>query len=946
MEGERIQQNVSRLELAGASITEATEAYEKAVQYQALTAKRSLKDDTTAIEHAKAMVEGLRKKIEEETASAERASTEREGLLGSLVSIEARLQGIPAANQQAILENRLAAAHKSAKESIGLLLASLTHVDTLQSSAQRLIGMEFPPSLGALSSVVSEVAQCLSRSGRYPIADWKTKLIALAAKDEFEETITLMGLVRELEGLTNRFDDLFEVLAGTSDSLVSTAYVQLGELKQAITQAEAEEKAASERKKNLAEGGADYPNYINVALKSFRSDLPGARVQVLCDLIEPASEEWQAAIEGYMGGARFNFVVDPEWEARAIEFVRARYLKANVIQGALCLKNAKPERVSAESIIHELATQHPIASAFLTDQFGGVIKVHSLEQLRSTSRGVMKDGKAAGSRTMFSSGAESLVFGKAQQQKARERAVLEHEAADVELKRLQGVRTQLSGLLGMLKGLTLPSFAAVALLEPAVRDIELIWDDMGRLDLTEVEALMGEKAVLGLHIKQQDKIILEAYQRTGEAKKERSEQTLVMSQKQLGLPARRSRVTDELQKLYKICQVNETLSFVDLEREVDELLESGLFPPSLPDQIQALLMKAVESTSDVRQAVSDYNQNARSDEALDFPYSTEHRPDDFAPAYGLLVRLLFRVREQLQHQRGIGLVKNLDELRRSEASFRNVFTQEFCLSIRNAVEDGVKTLRLLNVELERLKFGTDRFRIDWSVWVPEFKEYYDFFSAAYDLSDAQESGDLFATDGLSTENSAVRDKLVDLLLSNDQDRALKELQRIADYRNYRRYEIWKETDSGSKVALSEWGTGSGGQLETPAYIVRAAVVTNRLKHFEKGVNLKLLVNDESFAKMDERRAHDVIKFIRDSLGMQLICAMPTKHAGALKSEFTKEWCFTRTEAEGNGEVDFVSEADERELSTDRLRDLWEQRRQDVRLQAQLRFEADEAQAPA
>ena len=946
LEGERIQQNVSRLELAGASITEATEAYEKAVQYQVLTAKRSLKEDIAAIEHAKAQVEELGRRIEDEKVVADSANQEKKGLHASLVNVEARLLGNPAANQQAILESRLEAAHKAAKEAIGLLLASLTHVETLQSTAQRLIEMEFPPSLGALRSVVSDVAQCLSRSGRYPIADWKAKLSVLAAKEEFDETNTLMDLVRELGTLDHRFDELFEILAGTSDSFVSTAHVQLGELKQGITQAEAEEKAASERKKNLAEGGADYPNPINVALKAFRSDLPGAHAQVLCDLIEPASDEWQAAIEGYMGGARFNFVVEPEWEARAIEFVRARYLRANVIQGALCVKNSKPERVSAESIIHELTTQHPIVRAFLTDQFGSVIKVHSVEQLRGTSRGVMKDGKAAGSRTMFNSNVDSLVFGKAQQQKARESAVLEHEAADHELKRLQGIRTQLTGLLGLLKDLKLPSFTAVTLLEPAVRDIELIWDDWGRLDLTEVEKLVGEKAVLGIRINQQEKIIRDADQRIGEATKDRSGQSLVMSQKQFGLPTRRGRVTEELQKLYKICQVNEALSFVDLERGVDELLESGLIPPSLPDQIQALMVKASENTGDVRQAVSDYNQNARSDEALEFPYSTEHRPDDFAPAYGLLVRLLFRVREQLKHQRGIGLVKNLDELRRSEASFRNVFTQEFCLSIRNAVEDGVKTLRLLNVELERLKFGTDRFRIDWSVWVPEFKEYYDFFSAAYDLSDAQESGDLFATDGLSPENSAVRDKLVDLLLSNDQDRALKELQRIADYRNYRRYEIWKETDSGSKVALSEWGTGSGGQLETPAYIVRAAVVTNRLKHFEKGVNLKLLVNDESFAKMDERRAHDVIKFIRDSLGMQLICAMPTKHAGALKSEFTKEWCFTRTEAEGNGEVDFVSEADERELRTDRLRDLWEQRRQDVRLQAQLLFEAEEVQAPA
>lgn len=145
-------------------------------------------------------------------------------------------------------------------------------------------------------------------------------------------------------------------------------------------------------------------------------------------------------------------------------------------------------------------------------------------------------------------------------------------------------------------------------------------------------------------------------------------------------------------------------------------------------------------------------------------------------------------------------------------------------------------------------------------------------------------------------------------------RALKELQRIADYHNYRRHEIWKDSGNSSRVALSEWDTGSGGQLDTPAYTVRAAVVTNRLKHFDKGINLKLLVNDETFAKMDERLAHDVI---RDGLDIQLICAMPAKRASAIKSEFTKEWSCLRPE--GNGEVDFVSKSDERDLYPDKLR---------------------------
>jgi hypothetical protein len=320
------------------------------------------------------------------------------------------------------------------------------------------------------------------------------------------------------------------------------------------------------------------------------------------------------------------------------------------------------------------------------------------------------------------------------------------------------------------------------------------------------------------------------------------------------------------------------------------------------------------------------------------------RDGDFTPLYAMMVTLQDRTRAQLTRQKDIGLIKNLEQLRTAESSFNDVFTKQFCYEIRNAVDTGVRTLKTLNIELDKLKFGTDKFRIDWSEWVPEFKAYYDFFCATSEMSDTQEASSLFADPVLSAENCLVRDRLVQLLLSDDEDKAVKELQRVADYRNYRRYEIYKESDTGSHVRLSEWGTGSGGQLETPAYIIHAAVVTNRLKRFEKGNSLHLLVNDESFAKMDEGRARDVLKFLRDNLGMQLICAMPTKHAGAIKPEFSREWSFSRTVADGNGEVGFVSESDERELRSDKLRELWELRRAQVREQAQINFEAAEQAA--
>ncbi|MGV8933866.1 MAG: ATP-binding protein [Gallionellaceae bacterium] len=941
VEGERLKDNVTRLERIGTASRKVTNAYELSAQNQMLASKLSLQDAELQIDADQLDLQQMKRKIADETALIDGLQLDKKARSASLVQIAARLSGIPAADQKQRIDERLQAARLAAKNTVAALVESLGAADKLQTTARIITEMKFPLTHKLLSEAGGAVAETLARSAQAPFTVLQKKFAQLDIKsDDFPRTA--MSLLQELSSLGDTFADLHEVIAGTQDSFVAAVHSQIEKVKQELESTQNREKELAERKANLATGGADYPKDIAAALKAFKTQLPDANAQVLCDLIEPVHPDWQPAIEGYMGGARFNFVVNEKWEAKSIDFVKTRHLRASVVQGKLCLKNAKPERVPDDSIIHELKTEHPVAQAYLVDLYGSVVKVENSTQLAKTSRGVMKDGKSSGSRTMFSGTVAALVFGKASQNNAFERIASDHAQAEAQLQELQSQLTMLKGLLGLAGAVKQPDFGDISELDRAAREIEAAYADLSRLNLDEVTRLEEEKLSLQMQIEAMDKAVQQASQRIGTFDSRLALLSQSLTQLDESLAAKRQQVSDDVARLKHLCVLNETLSYTGLEQHVIDWTEKvEISPQQAQNRMQQQLLLAAESNSEVREAIADYNRHAKADEQLNPGHSLDHRSADSGPIYGALVALAATVRAQLDVQREIGLVKNLDQLRTSEVSFRDVFTKQFCYEIRNTVDVGVRTLKTLNSELERLKFGTDKFSIDWSEWVPEFKAYYDFFSAAYDLSEAQESADLFGTTDLTPANLAVRDQLVGLLLSNDQNQAIKELQRVADYRNYRHYEIWKKSDSGSCVPLSEWGTGSGGQLETPAYIIRAAVVTNRLKHFDKGMNLKLLVNDESFAKMDERRAHDVIKFIRDSLGMQLICAMPTKHAGAIKSEFTKEWCVTRTEADRNGEVDFISEADERDLNTDALRKLWQAQRDQIREQAQMMFEAGE-----
>ncbi|HVK55449.1 MAG TPA: ATP-binding protein, partial [Burkholderiales bacterium] len=650
-EGERLKANVSRLERIGDSVRHATQSYETAIQSELALSKRSLREDERQIGDDDKTVQSLNEKIDAESAKIDGLRRDKQSHTESQIQIAARLSGIPAADQKRRIEERIGNARQTARTAISTLVADLVSADRLQGAGRRIIGIPFPPSHRILEISAGKIAKALTSSGQASFSALKDKLLALESSPELNTSATL-ELSRELESFQGKFEGLHQSITATEDSFVSAVHSQIEKLTQEISKAEKAEKDLAERKAHLADGGADYPREIVIALRAFKADLPRAHAQVLCDLIEPTNKEWQPAIEGYMAGARFNFVVDSEWEARAIDFVREQNLRAKVIQGSLCQKHAKPELVPTDSIIHELRTEHPIARAFLVEQYGNVVKVASSEKLRHTPRGVMKDGKAAGSRTMFTGDVSALVFGKEAQRLAREKVVSDHKEAETALAELREQQHQLRGVLGLASGLQCPDFKAVSELSRAARDTETALSELGRLDLKKVTALEAEKKTLDELIGGLEQEISNANQRIGNHKQQIETLGKNALRLEQGLEQKRQRVEKDIQNLQSLCSLNDALSFTSLEQYVDDIAEDASQSyQELQDHIQRQRLEASKAYGDVREAIADYNQHAHADEHLDLIHRVDHRSDDFTPTYGSLVQLRTRVREQLDGQR-------------------------------------------------------------------------------------------------------------------------------------------------------------------------------------------------------------------------------------------------------------------------------------------------------
>jgi uncharacterized protein YPO0396 len=193
---------------------------------------------------------------------------------------------------------------------------------------------------------------------------------------------------------------------------------------------------------------------------------------------------------------------------------------------------------------------------------------------------------------------------------------------------------------------------------------------------------------------------------------------------------------------------------------------------------------------------------------------------------------------------------------------------------------------------------------------------------------------------LSPKSAKVRDALMGLLLGADEQHSLRELDRIADYRNYNRYEIYKEVEGKEPIAMSEYGTGSGGQLETPAYIIRAASITSALRFAEGDNHLRMVLVDEAFSKMDENRSREVIDYLTGTLGLQLIFIMPTSKCGPFMDLISNEFVFAKVPSTPRGELRTRVLVDRKECNRARIEELWARHRRTVRNQAELDFMSD------
>ncbi len=685
-----------------------------------------------------------------------------------------------------------------------------------------------------------------------------------------------------------------------------------------------------------------YPRDVEEAIQAIRQDCPKADPRVLCDHVEVHDPEWQMAIEGYIGGARFGILVEPEYEAEAICIVRQlagkQRNKARVIQGEQAQRDAGKATLAQNSIFHVLRFSHGAAEHYLKASYGSVVRVDTTDTLRLTRRGITVDGLGSGNYALFRCDLDDsqLVFGEA----ARERNLhaQRHKLQEVQenyqlanesyqaAKQLQLQVTHFQPLNWV---------AAVTTLLEYQRQLKETEQALGNLDLSD-----------HLQLEQQQERARELHQqleqRQGELKKESGKigEQLRSCDSTIKELAGRSEQLQQAQEtaeaqLHACTHYWPDLNVLRRLEAMDQRLNVAQHDIDFGAEEEDLTIRLNDDYSALRQTLDRYNQQTQpADQLMADSAELRHSAPFFGHIHGLSQQL-----DNLHNRlRNNVLLEKQEQLSSLRDTFNTTFVSDLCNEIHQAIRDGERVLKNLNKELEHHRFGADRerFSFEWK-WLPEFKEYWDFFREVIDIPNLGDGTSLFDTD-LSDKAIDVRDRLLALLLEGDEQQALRELERVSDYRRYRRYDILKHPENKAAISLSQYGTGSGGQLETPAYIIRAAAITSAFRFNEGDSHLRMVIVDEAFMHMDETRSREVIGYLTKTLGLQLIFIMPTSKAGPFLDLISNQFVFSKVPSPSPvGELNTRVLLDRQQLNVEQVAELWAQHRRVIRQQGALDF---------
>jgi uncharacterized protein YPO0396 len=578
--------------------------------------------------------------------------------------------------------------------------------------------------------------------------------------------------------------------------------------------------------------------------------------------------------------------VDAAWEDRVMALLVEHGLqKTAILQGRKAVADAAQLTLPETSMVHLLRFTHHLAESYFTARYGSVRLLAESDDPAMAAKGLKQNGLAClNYRVFVSSMSEGeLVFGA----EARRRALQAQQRQLTELTqqfdRERGERQLYQALYDAVRQMTPVDMAqGIADFLETVSAHREIDERLKALDLTECQALDAKigsaRAALAKFSARREQITLDIGANTNAV------EALARKIKELdsGIEDRQRHMANGRQILD---QYAAQWPEFDLRARLDLVAANRLAAqPLLAADSDNFGARMNQGAREAEFALEAYNRMGLRGNSLKYHHFQQAnmvrdgQMANLGTCFSLACDLARQIRGALNFLRNDILARHKEKLTEMTGRFNSTFVSHICHTLHNAVRQGKDRLESFNRKLRNHFFGEEYYQFEYQ-WIPEFREYYNFFKEAALINPETEHA-LFGNAALSAESQKIFDEICAKLLDDDIDRSVKDLRRISDYRNYRTYDI-KKCLPDRTISLKTYGAGSGGQMETPSYVIRSAGLASALHFGEGASHLRTVMIDESFSKMDESRCKAVLDYLCGTLGLQVIFVVPTKSAGAL-----------------------------------------------------------------
>lgn len=840
--------------------------------------------------------------------------------------LEAQRMGVPVLKLKDDLERE----RDRLGETMNACVGSLIEMDRVRrNNRERVLKLAVTRSRGQDGSAALSPAEALIEPVQAFLATDDMDQLAIARllnEGRFQELAEMQGHVAAVDNVHRQLKMQFDSLAEPLSRQYFHCQEQVERLAERIRRLNGQI-ACLENANQVA-----YPQSVRRALALITSHIPEAAPCVLCDHVELADPAWQLAVEGLVGHNRFMLLVDPGVEARVIDLMVANGLnRIAILQGQKAAADAGRLALPENSMVHLLRFNHHLAESYFKARYGNVRLLADDTDPATVTRGLKQNGLVCLNYRVFMTAlSESeLVFGAearrralaAQQaQLAELEALIEQERADFLLVQTLYDAARRFAPLDM-------SAALADVLETAAvrRENQRRLD---ALDLTECEAL--------------DERIREAREARDElsARKRQIDQEIGANANAIDELTRKidgiAADVSERQRYMAACEgvlavYGAQWPDFDCGDRIARIQANRAAPhPLIVVDGENFGVRMNQGANAAELALEAYNRmglrgsRIRYDHFRELNMVRDAGTVNLSTCFSMACDLARQIRIALNYLRNDILARHKETLGEMTGRFNSAFVSHICHTLHNAVRQGRASLDAFNRKLRNHYFGEEYYQFEYD-WVPEFQAYYRFFEEAALMSPEGEST-LFGDSGLSPQSRGIFDEICTRLLDEDIDRSLRDLQRIADYRNYRTYDIKKCLPDRS-ISLKTYGAGSGGQMETPSYVIRSAGLASAL-HFGEGTShLRTVMIDESFSKMDEARCKAVLDYLAGSLGLQVVFAVPTKSAGALHDHVDQVLQVTKFfQSPPRGELHTAVMVTPTLLKKEQVSELWQRQR--------------------